>query len=207
MPIDTELLPDHVWQQLDPLAGRLTPVARRQARRWAIAALALLIAGVVAWQSGVLVPHVVRGNAGGNGWSANSQARQVTTTVEIRNDGWQSLRVTGVGRSGPGMTLRSVNMAFPVEVQPSTSVQVTLSYDITDCAAVPRGRWPVPVRVQRPWGTFTSWVDLERGIPPVTPTPHGLFNSGPYEQEWQALLAITACTPPETSPTPAAAGQ
>jgi hypothetical protein len=190
----TDLLPDDVWRALDPYAGRLPRGTRIRMRLAAAGAVALLVACIVVWQSGIVVPHVVRSDTS-FGWSADMATHKVTQIVSIRNDGWRTITVTGVGRSGPGMVLTSVDRAMPVVLPPSTAIELSLSYDVTDCAAVPQGRWPVPVRVQRPWGVFSDWIHLPRGTSPATPAPG---QPKPTEQEWQAVLATTACSPVPT---------
>ena len=199
----TDLLPDDVWRALDPDAGRLS--RRQRLHLWlaGVLALAVVAALTVVWQSGVVVPHIVRG-ASDDSWSADTATHRVTRTIEIRNDGWGTAHVLSVGRSGPGIALRSVDTALPTDLPPSTGVVVTLTYDVTDCAAVPQGNWPIPVRVQRPWGAWTSWVGPEAGIPPTTKTPGGLFRPTEYEVPWQRVLSLTACSPsPVDASTPA----
>ncbi len=190
----SELLPDEIWQALDPDAGRLT--RRDRLRLWAVGVLSLLTSGVVTagWQSGFVVPHVVRGTAD-NGWSADIATHRVTQQIDIRNEGWATVRVVAIGRSGTGIALRAIDAELPMDVPPATGVVVTLTYDVTDCAAVPRGSWPIPVHVHRPWGVRTSWLMPDSGIPPQDATRRGLVDPVASELPWQRLLSATACAP------------
>jgi hypothetical protein len=195
----TDLLPDDVWHALDPDAGRLSRRARFRLGISAAGALAVLVAAIVCWQSGVVVPHLA---AQLPGWGADPVRRVVTVDVELSNQGWQSVRVLGIGRSGPGMDLQSVDTVFPVDLPPSTGIQIELTYRVTDCAAVPQGSWPLPVHVQRSWGSMTTAVALPDIVPAGTAPAGTRSYTGrdPYSRNWQAGLAYEACHPEPVSP-------
>ena len=208
MPIETDLLPDHVWQQLDPRAGQLTPAARRRALRSLVLAALVGATLLATWQSGAVLPRVTTGR-NGNGMMADGLHHQFMETVEVRNSGWTAMTVEGLGRSGPGLRLVSVDGNFPTVLGSSTGQIFSLTYDVTNCGAVPQGEWAIPVRTQRPWGVWSSWVRPEPFVPMGTAVPVMRSYSGrdPYAKEWQAALATTACTaPPAASESPGNAG-
>ena len=203
MPTDTDLLPDHVWQQLDPRAGQLAPGARRRARRSLLVAALVGASFLVTWQSGAVLPRVTTGE-NGNGMMADGLHHQFMETVEIRNSGWTSMTLEGIGRNGPGLRLVAVDGTFPTVLAPSTGQVFSLTYDVTDCGAVPQGEWAIPVRIDRPWGVWSSWVRPQPFVPMGTNVPSMRSYSGrdPYAKEWQAALATTACTPPPVASDP-----
>ena len=92
-----------VWQRLDPLAGRLS---RRSVWRLRLGIVVACTASVVAsllWVSGTLYPRVVWFDDGGMSWMLGPD--MVGHEVIVTNDGWSTVRVVGVGRSGPGLEL------------------------------------------------------------------------------------------------------
>jgi hypothetical protein len=183
-----ELLTDDVWCGLDPNAGRLS---RRQTGWLLLAgalAAVLAAAGLVVWRSGVTLPRLDQ--APDTSYSAS--AGEFMLHLPIRNNGWTPVTVTGAGRGGPGLRLTEV-AGLPVTLAAHQSTIVYLSYRVTDCAAVPDGAWPVPVRTTRPWGTQT--VYLQPSLVWVRPSA-GLRSTedgqGPGRQ-WQRGLADFGC--------------
>jgi hypothetical protein len=63
---------------------------------------------------------------------------------------------------------------------------------VTSCADVPQGDWPVPVRVSRPWGVQTGYL-LGPAIAVDQPSIVEYSGRNPYEQPWQRVLAKQAC--------------
>jgi hypothetical protein len=195
------LLPDDVWAQLDPDAGRLPRRTRRRIRVAAIAAAAFLVIIGLGWQWGAVVPRV-----GGSGHGAMSGPGVMAVTVDVRNTGWTGMRVVGVGRSGPGLRLTRVDGTVPADLGDASSASYTLYYDVTNCAALPTGPWPVPVRIQRPWGVWTGWIGVEPMVPmgdspnPPPPGMRSFTGRDPYAKEWQVALANMTCTPQKPIP-------
>ena len=114
--------------------------------------------------------------------------------VPVVNRGRRPIDVLGVGRSGPGLQLDAVRGTLPSTLHPGESLTVTLVYRVTDCTAVPADPWPVPVRVKRPWGRYTAYLELPAGTSPDA--PDGMRNfvgRDPYAVEWQRALADLAC--------------
>ena len=191
-----ELLTDEVWAQLDPHAGRLS---RRQARRmWAavLACLVLAVSGLYLWRAGLVVPRVERDGLMG-GFEASVEGRGFSIGVPLMNNGQLTETVVGVGASGPGLTLLPSADTFPRTLAPHTGELLILRYAVTDCAAVPAGDWPVPVRVSRPWGTVTVHVAGPTLPPsyPATGSVPGPLPGGAAEP-WQRVLARQACALP-----------
>ena len=176
----TRLLSDEVWQQLDPGGARLS---RRQTWRvWLVAAAVtvLLVAATVLWRSGLIVPRL---EATADGSLAGPGV--ITYDLSIRNDGLTEVRLLAAGRSGPGLELVQVASPFPVTLGPGDGAILRLFYRVTDCAAVPTGPWPVPVRVERPWGTRTTYVNLPAEYVQAR------------KVEWQRARADEACASQE----------
>jgi len=199
----TTLLTDEVWTQLDPHAGRLS---RRVATRlWTGGAVAVivLLAGVLAWWAGLVVPRLAwPGGDGGYAYSA-PPGGPVAHEVTIVNAGRIPVHVVGIGRDGPGLKLQAVSTAFdtvvparfPLAIEPGQTLTVTLVYQITDCSAVGRQPWPVPVRVERPWGEQTAYVSLPVKTSRDAPTERFWTGEDPFAVQWQRHLTDLACHP------------
>lgn len=177
----TTYLPDSVWRQLDPDAGKLTP--RSVLHLWIaiVVSTALLVAGVALWHAGLVVPRLTWTL---QEWQETEWGARVR--VDLYNQGSWPVTVRGLGRSGPGMELVEVRgelhtdepNPFPARLEPGRSVSATLVYRITDCHAYPRGEWPVTAVVDRPWGPMTVDVD-----------------AGDHALPWAESVASTWCSP------------
>ena len=104
------------------------------------------------------------------------------------------MRVLGIGRDGPGLVLESVDGALPLTLGHNEGVGVMLHYRVTDCAAVPTGSWPVPVRVERPWGTYTVYIDMPtQPAGDIIDNPAIIPDGDRQAVPWQRNLAAQAC--------------
>ena len=196
MSAKVQWLADDVWARLDPRAGA---VSRTVARRYKVSAvlIALLIAAFLSiWKSGFIWAQVGRTWAVG-GQKADPVARTITTDVEIRNDGWRAVGVESVGSDGPGLKVLSLGHALsnaedwrvpPFYLKPGETATLSITYKITDCAAVPTGRFPITVRLRRFWGTQTVDLTMDRAFRSTGPGQASAI--GP---EWQRDLADRAC--------------
>ncbi|NUR82834.1 MAG: hypothetical protein HOY71_01970 [Nonomuraea sp.] len=119
--------------------------------------LSAVVVVVVAWQTGLVVPRLSLGADTGSGgtYATRDLPPVYEPRLELVNDGLLPETVEAVGQSVPGMRLLEVAVASP-ELEPGGSTDVTLRYLVTDCAAVPAGSLPVPVRVRRWWGDVTT---------------------------------------------------
>jgi hypothetical protein len=198
------LLPDDVWFRLDPNEGRLS---HRSAVRCVVAATAaglLSIVLVTVWQSGVVMPNLARGN--GSGSSVDKDLR-FSYDLDVVNRGWTTIDIVGVGRSGRGLVLEGVT-GLPVggrglHLAPGQQATFTLSYRVTNCRSLPPGTWPVPVRVQRWWGTVSAWVLPERQEKfDLRSGSYSYVGRDPNEREWQSNLAAESCQWHETGVSP-----
>ena len=173
-------LTDDVWRQLDPNTGRLS---RRSARLVGVAflvGLALLAASVIARRAGFFDAQLAW--PASTNWETTAVDHVIVHSVTVENTGWIPVTVTGAGRDGPGLRLRRVDGVFPTTVPAGGEFTFTLTYEVIDCAAVRADTWPVPVRVDRWWGTESVLVDL-----PDAPTDDGVV------KPWQRALAEQAC--------------
>jgi hypothetical protein len=141
----------------------------------AIVVAVLASAGVALWRSGLVVAQLSWSND--NRSMATRPDGTIATEVWVSNTGLVDATVVGVGRDGPGLRLVGVEGDLPVTLKPNSGSVFVLVYRITDCAEVPRGSWPVTVRVDRPWGTQT--VDL--------------MVRHRQSMPWQAALVDTEC--------------
>ncbi|NRQ32255.1 hypothetical protein HII36_10460 [Nonomuraea sp. NN258] len=113
----------------------------------------LALAGVL-W-SGLVIPRFSHGGGASAGAThGKGHPLVMDVTVEIENRGWFPERVEAVGRSVPGLHLKSVTYA-PGVLAAGERRKISLAYQITDCAAVRRSSLVVPVRVSRWWGSVT----------------------------------------------------
>ncbi len=200
------LVDDAVWQQLGPYAGQLAPRTVRRVRLGAAVAVVLLALGTLVWHVGLVVPRV--GWSGTRGWAYSvPPGGPIAYQVTIVNNGWRPIRVVGAGRSDNGLELTMVAATFPgeaatvepaalpVTLRPGELWTFTLVYRIVDCAAVRADPWPVPIRIARPWGVHTAYVDLPTG-PSGSPLEPYHYPGDPDTVQWQRHLAGVACGPP-----------
>jgi hypothetical protein len=95
------------------------------------------------------------------------------------------LTIVGIGRSGPGLTLVSPEKQDAQILQPERSLGFSLKYKITDCAAVPKGDWPIPVRVEASGVPTTVYASLRM---------FGSDHEGKQAAEpWQTALSVEVC--------------
>ena len=183
----TQALPDEVWNAIDPDSARLSRGTIARAIAFAAACSALLLVGGLVWESGVVVPNI----ATATDYTTSYSAERAVFSQELTlvNDGRRAVAISSVGRGGGGLVLESVDGPIPKRLAPGESSTYRLNYRVTDCDRVPTGAWPVPVRVERSWGTATSWQHLLQRSSSES-------NDGrPYE--WQRALALEVCGPDE----------
>ena len=183
------LLTDETWAQLDPDAGRLSAADRRRLLVLVSLVVGFLVAVVAGWRSGVVWPQV---EAQLSGYGTNSDARTFRMYLQVENRGMADLHVSSVGRSGEGLRLLGVAQV-PTDLAPSTGVDVILRYQVTDCAAFQRGEWPVPVTVDRPWGSLTTYDEAPTMQAANAPATYSYQGDDPYAVPWQVYLARRAC--------------
>lgn len=80
-------------------------------------------------------------------------------SVDFVNAGKESVTIVGAGRSGPGLKLLNAERRGPYVILPGESIALQLKYRVTSCKTAPRGTWPVPLRVLRPEGEETIYLD------------------------------------------------
>src|SRR5690606_9122870 len=141
--------------------------------------------------SGLVVPRVSWSDS--LGWGSSASPDQVSHEVVVENKGWTPVEVLGMGRSGAGLELLEVRGTFPTTLEAGQIMRVEVVYRVTDCAAVTADPWPVPVRVQRPWGVHTSYVQLPHQTSWDAPGAYSYTGRDPYAVEWQRWLADRAC--------------
>src|SRR2546423_3242513 len=151
---------DEVWAALDPKAGAIRGAELKRLAVGAVLLVVVLVGAALLWVSGLVHSRLAWSYA--EGYGAQTRDRIFATDVGILNNGWTDVRITGVGQDGPGLKLIDVsdrpNISTdagrkpPFTLHPGQTAVVSLSYQVTDCAAVPSGAFDVPVRVERPWG-------------------------------------------------------
>lgn len=192
----TEWVSDDVWNRLDPRAGALS---RAQSRRltWSAAAGAVvIIAAIFLNLSGLIHARIVMPEDRSDGGAAYTDTKTIARQVVVHNEGWTTVRVTGIGKDGPGLRLLGPDdpggpnknseipgARPPFDLHAGQTVTMAVIYKITDCAAVSDGPFPVPVRVDSLWGTQTVSIALPSVYsgPAYTPV------------EWQRAMANDAC--------------
>lgn len=90
----------------------------------------------------------------------------VTYSFIVNNFGTRSLTISSLGRNGPGMQLIR-GSASPATVRPQDFTTVTVTYWITDCAAVTRASWPMPVTFNSAGRQSTQFLDVGSSSPDV----------------------------------------
>jgi hypothetical protein len=167
-----------------------------------VSVAAVVVAGGFAIdRSGVVRPNLELAADAGYQATVSSDTKIITRTVTVRNGGWTTVHVTGVGQDGPGLRLlgpadpggptKSSHVPGtppPLDLHPGQIATMAVVYRVTDCAAVPSGPFPVTVRVDEPWGTQTINIFL----PPIYVGPSG-YAVNPPMTEWQKAMADQAC--------------
>jgi hypothetical protein len=195
------LVSDEVWNRLDPRAGALSRPLRRRLSAAITTAAVVLGAGLVVDYSGVVRPHLDRSGVGMSG-VAMLNPKVIAQEFGVRNNGWTTVRVVGIGQSGPGLRLlaptdpdlRGSGISGkqpPFDLHPGQTVEIAVAYLVTDCAAVTADPFPVAVRVDRPWGTQTIHIPLSQSYD----GPNGVA-SNPTMTEWQKDMADRSCGVP-----------
>lgn len=192
---------DDVWDQLDRHAGALSRGQRNRLLAATLTAAVALGAGFAVDRSGVVRARLALAADAGYEASVSLDPKILTRQIVVRNTGWTTIRVVGVGQDGPGLKLLGPADAGgptkysdiqgtqpPFDLHPGETATLVVVYRVTDCAAVPAGPFPVPVRVDRPWGTQTIRVSL----PPTYEGPDG-YAVDPPMTEWQKAMADQAC--------------
>ncbi|GII64144.1 hypothetical protein Skr01_42290 [Sphaerisporangium krabiense] len=101
----------------------------------------------------VSAPRIVaNGGAGGSSSGDGKGGGDLDLTIGITNEGKEAVTIVGFGRSGPGMKLLLPARRGPYVLLPGEEMGLQVKYRVTDCKAVPRTEWPIPVRVLRSGG-------------------------------------------------------
>lgn len=111
-----------------------------------------------------------------------------TVRVTVRNLNDEPVTVFGIGRSGPGLRLLSPRRPVPHPLRPERSTSFDLRYRVTDCGAVPRGNWPIPVRLERNGAPEVAYPSLR--MVAATSTNDG---TGPGGESWQSVMSDEIC--------------
>ena len=146
---------DDVWRQLDPRAGAL---AQRQLRRIVAASAAaavILVAGFAIDRSGFVRARIAYDDKAGLAGFTTVKPPLFGQEIPVKNTGWTTIRVTGIGQDGPGLRLvRPGDTAgmkqlselrgtpLPFDLHPGQTVILAIGYWVTDCDAVSVGAVP-----------------------------------------------------------------
>jgi hypothetical protein len=159
------LVPDEVWEHLDPLQARLG----KQSRRALALAVALVVATILGIALGVASGEL-RGNLYVPTWSIHVDTRthSFNESVAIQNNGWFDETINGVGFNSPGLRatdLRPIRLTVPHGHTRTLRFTVTVS----DCTAVRPGESDPVVKLERFWGTQSvelQVLDWTNGLQP-----------------------------------------
>ncbi len=187
------------FQFLDPYQSWLEPRPSRT-RRVALVLLPVVMLVWTAWTSGVIYPRLVL-NAP-TAFGVNSDSSTIFYEITVRNSGLLPVTIVSAGRDGAGLRLASVSQSLPVTVDPSGTISVRFTYQITDCDTVTSDPWPIPLVVNRVWGRQIINVSLPtqlnqaetqaRSAPAEERQPLPLVARA-GQVEWQRNQADLAC--------------
>ncbi|MFF5211189.1 hypothetical protein [Streptosporangium sp. NPDC000396] len=96
--------------------------------------------------------------------------------------------ITGVGRSGPGLRLLPARNTAPQTLLPEQSQRFDLRYEVTNCRAVPKAEWPVPVFVKQESASKAVYAPLQMSGADAAGESQG--QAGP---PWQSVMAAGVC--------------
>ncbi|MET9065460.1 hypothetical protein [Streptosporangium sandarakinum] len=115
-------------------------------------------------------------------------AREFVIRVDVQNLNKGPVTLVGIGRNGPGLRLMSADDS-PQTLKPRERVSYELRYRVTDCDAVPRKDWPIPVRVRQGAGQRVVEVPLAGFAPDAMEGGEESSATVP----WQAAMAGEVC--------------
>jgi hypothetical protein len=183
---------DDVWRALNPHAGRMPRRVTALCVAAACAALATVLVVVGGWRSGIIVPNLGQPFEGGWGVDVDTHEHTFAIVFPIRNNGLIPVEITGLGRDGHGLKLTGARTQTLLRA--GESADIRLEYQVTDCAAVQAGDWPVPIRVKRSFGEQTAYVWPPEVTRPDAPSAYSYTgNRNPYAISWQELYGGKAC--------------
>ncbi|MEV7005355.1 hypothetical protein [Streptosporangium sp. NPDC051022] len=110
--------------------------------------------------------------------------------VNVRNLNDGPVTVFGVGRNGPGLRLLSSRRPIPHSLPPEQATGFDLRYEVTDCRAVPRGDWPIPIRLEQDGAPALAYASMR--MVPAKRTGSAGEASG---ASWQDVLSGEICAP------------
>ncbi|WP_067144269.1 hypothetical protein [Microtetraspora malaysiensis] len=117
-------------------------------------------AAAVSWYSGMVRARLQAVMLEGSGGSSDSDTRVTTIRFGIRNEAWTPVTIAGAGRSSSFMRLLRVKgTRTPITLGPGDTADFEFVYKVTNCSAISTQEWPIPVRVERPWGMQTVYVE------------------------------------------------
>lgn len=115
----------------------------------------------------------------------------VSYTFTIVNGNSRDVFIRDVGQNGPGLQLlvpsgsgmnlkliKPFGLGKTLTVLPHKSIGLTVWFQITNCAKVPVGNWPLPIDVS--WGSG-KWQRV------------GLQMPSPPSAQWQKFMADSVC--------------
>lgn len=138
-----------------------------------------------------------------NGYSYGTDGDRATLGFQLLNNGDRAVRVVDVGQDGGGLRLLEIAAAGGRLAEPSVGteitplppfdlaagevVELTVVYQVTDCAQVTTGSFPLPVRLNVGRRSGTVLVPLPRA-------PSDAPDAGPDDvDEWQRVLVRDVC--------------
>ncbi|WP_433419539.1 hypothetical protein ACQP1V_05700 [Microtetraspora malaysiensis] len=134
--------------------------------RWTILLVIVALvsaAAAASWYSGMVRARLQTVMLEGRSGSGDSDTRVMTIRFGIRNEAWTPVTIVGAGRSSSFMRLLRVEGTHtPITLGPGDTTDFEFVYKVTDCSAVSAQKWPIPVRVERPWGMQTVYVEPPR---------------------------------------------
>jgi len=185
-------LSDDVWQQLDHHAGRLSRRTFWPLTTGLIVLIGLAAATVVSWRT---VANPFDSDVASFSASTSPSPMRFDVTFEVRNAGLVPITIGGVGRDGEALTLLDA-WATPARVQPGDTTTIHVEYAVADCRDYEHGSWPVPVRLDRPWGTQTVYVTPPALANPDAPSSYQFTgDQDPYAVDWQESFVRQVCAP------------
>ena len=203
---------DNARRQLDQRAGALTRRQRRRVVAASAAVVAIVLAGFAIDRSGSIWARASCHDHTGLAGSASVKPPLFAQEIPVKNTGWTTIRVTGIGQDGPGLEpgparghggdgtglAELQGASLPFDLHPGQTVILAIGYRVTDCDAVLSSPFPIAVRIERPWGTQTIGIAMPQqedrsSIGASTSRPTIEIN--PPGVEWQKAAADQACHP------------